>query len=369
MPCSRRCGGGGAHARGCKPLGRGPQQDQEGGSGRGLALSEGSLLPLSHLDARHSLVWCVTLQLHPDGLCLSPEEGAPVRLRSPCRSRGLQHNRLWHLLGHSPQAVQLQRRVHLVPSCILRTIGGRCVLRCSSWLLALHLVLYGPEHIRGNGQQPGESSQEGERLPLGPRGCCVDQRRPLYLRSSLHARSPAPFSFACAMPCGQGDQGRGWLRQRRGDLRQRDQADKHLQQHLDRTQHAVPQVPAAIRAKGSPGRTLLVHGSHRTLRKPDVRASQPLGNRAVGLSTKPLHQAGSPEEDAHLHRLPACSTAGSLCFWFHPLALHQDDLPCCSCSVPPSQAPPSSSTAGTEIPRSHRPNYKGLIHHVQSKNS
>merc|ERR1712240_334167 len=93
----------------------------------------------------------------------------------------------------------------------------------------------------------------------------------------------------------------------------------------------------------------------------------PLGNRAVGLSTKPLHQAGSPEEDTHLYRLPACSTAGSLCFWFHPLALHQDDLPCCSCSVPPSQASPSSSTAGAEIPRSHRPNYKGLIHHVQFK--
>ena len=81
---------------------------------------------------------------------------------------------------------------------------------------------------------------------------------------------------------------------------------------------------------------------------------QSVGDRAVGLSPKPLHKARAPEENAHLHRLSgfslsvnstgsndflisAGSTAGALCVWFHPLALHQDDLPCCPSFVPPCQ--------------------------------
>merc|ERR1712013_502980 len=111
------------------------------------------------------------------------------------------------------------------PKSLQKTLSTTFFLYFSIILPAIafgNLVLHGPEHLRGNGQQPGESSQEGECLPLGPRGCCVDQRRPLHLRSSFHARGPAPFSSARAVPCGQGDQGRGWLRQRRGDLRQGD---------------------------------------------------------------------------------------------------------------------------------------------------
>ena len=83
---------------------------------------------------------------------------------------------------------------------------------------------------------------------------------------------------------------------------------------------------------------------------------QSLGNRTVSLPPKPLHKAGAPEEDAHLHRLPgflpsclcnstgsndflfpAGTIAGALRVWFHPLALHQDDLPRCPRFVPPCQ--------------------------------
>ena len=47
----------------------------------------------------------------------------------------------------------------------------------------------------------------------------------------------------------------------------------------------------------------------------------------VGLSPKPLHPAGAPEEGAPLHRATAGAAPGPLCVWVLSHSLHEDGLP------------------------------------------